>query len=471
MLGVITGFVEELRAAGIPVSMVEAIDAAEALRFVDMRDRQGFKAALGATMVKNSRHYEAFDTAFEIFFGLRYRRDDPAEPPTRLAPGGTGATGGGELDAKMLIEALFRAIRDEDEALLRAVIRAAVDRLAGMQPGRPVGGTYYLYRILRRLEIDQLAGRVQDSLRRQGLTPLEERLLREEIELRIDRFRQELRSEVRRRLVADRGPEAVARTLRRPLVEDLDLLHAGRAELDEIEAAIHPLTRKLAARLSRRRKLERTGRLDFRATFRRSLSAGGALIDPRFRTARPSKPELFVVSDVSGSVATFARFTLQLVYALSHQFSRVRSFAFIDALDEVTRFFGPGSDFSDALRRVGTEAGVVWLDGHSDYGHSFEQFRDKYLGELTPRSVVIVTGDARTNYHDPNAAAFTELARQARAVYWLNPEPSNYWDTGDSVMSAYQPFCDGVFEVRNLRQLEAFVERVSLPRARHRGLG
>ena len=173
-----------------------------------------------------------------------------------------------------------------------------------------------------------------------------------------DQFRAEVRAEIRRRLVADRGHEAVAKTLRRPLVEDIDLLHAGRAELAAVERAVHPLTRKLAVRLARRRKRDRHGRLDIRSTIRRSLSAGGVLMEPRFRSAVPSKPELFILSDVSGSVATFARFTLQLVFALSHEFSRVRSFAFIDAIDEVTEFFGPGTDFAEALRRVPRDPGL-----------------------------------------------------------------------------------------------------------------
>jgi uncharacterized protein with von Willebrand factor type A (vWA) domain len=56
-----------------------------------------------------------------------------------------------------------------------------------------------------------------------------------------------------------------------------------------------------------------------------------------------------------------------------------------------------------------------------------------------------------------------EVAAASRAFYWLNPEPKPYWDTGDSVMGAYTRYCDGVFEVRNLRQLEEFVEKVALP--------
>jgi uncharacterized protein with von Willebrand factor type A (vWA) domain len=46
-------------------------------------------------------------------------------------------------------------------------------------------------------------------------------------------------------------------------------------------------------------------------------------------------------------------------------------------------------------------------------------------------------------------------------VYWLNPEPRGYWDTGDSIISDYASFCDGVYECRNLRQLERFVATIA----------
>ena len=50
-------------------------------------------------------------------------------------------------------------------------------------------------------------------------------------------------------------------------------------------------------------------------------------------------------------------------------------------------------------------------------------------------------------------------AKRARKVFWLDPEPRGYWDTGDSIVSEYAPYCDGVYEVRNLRQLQKFVDR------------
>ena len=453
--------------------MVEAIDAAEALRCVDLGERLQLKHTLGATLVKNVRHWEAFETVFEVYFGLRPPEEGGPEDAERLMAdsftitGESTGPGGGELDLDALIEALFRAVRDEDRGLLLAVVRQAVRQLSGMEPGRPVGGTYYLYRIMRVLDIDALRRRLLRADAEGGaLTPLEQRMLAEEIDRRLAAFREALRAEIRRRLVADRGPEAVSRTLRRPLVEDIDLMTATRDELAEVERVVHPLARKLAVRLARRRRQGRVGRLDMRRTVRASLSTGGVPVDPRFRRPRHAKPELVLLCDISGSVATFARFTMQIVSAIASQFSRVRSFAFIDGIDEVTDYFGPGVDFGSAMSRIGSEARVVWLDGHSDYGNVFGRFTDEYLESLTPRSTVIITGDARTNYHDPDAPALRRIAESARAVLWLNPEQRRYWDTGDSVIGTYAELCDAVYEVRNLRQLEQFVELVVLPTTR-----
>src|SRR5205807_10119454 len=215
---------------------------------------------------------------------------------------------------------------------------------------------------------------------------------------RIARHRQAIEAEIRRRLVADRGTEAMARTLRKPLPEDVDFMHATRDEMMALRRAIQPLARKLAVRLARKRRHGRKGPLDFRSTMRHSLSYGGVPAEPKFRDPRPAKPEIMVVADSSGSVAAFARFTLQFVYAIAAQFSRVRAFVFIDGIDEVTRFFEGTDDVNQAVHRVNTEADVIWVDGHSDYGHAFHVFWDRWGAEMSPKSPVILLGDARNNY-------------------------------------------------------------------------
>jgi hypothetical protein len=465
MLDVLQGFVHELRAAGLPVSMTENLDAMRAVEHVEIADRETFKAALGATLVKHHHHWRAFETVFDVYFSL-YAPGDEGEggDGTELqAMEGGGAAG--ELSPEELADMLLAALMNQDEDELRRLAGMAVTRYAGMEPGRPVGGTYYLYRTLRQLDLEGLAERMMGRAREQDtsdedLDELEERLRREEFEARLRQLRELVEAEIRRRLVADRGVDAMARTLRKPLPEDVDFMHASREEMQALQRAIYPLTRALAARLAQRRKRKNRGHLDFRSTVRHSLSYGGVPAEPKFRNPRPSRPEIMVVADISGSVASFARFTLQFVYAMASQFSKVRSWVFIDGIDEVTRFFQESDDIAEAIHRVNTEADVVWVDGHSDYGHAFEVFRDRHLMEITPKTSVILLGDARNNYHASQNGIVKELHQRARRVYWLNPEPRGYWDTGDSIVSDYGIYCDGVYECRNLRQLESFVSGI-----------
>ncbi|MEY2567209.1 MAG: uncharacterized protein QOE35_1738 [Actinomycetota bacterium] len=472
MLDLLAGFIQELRAAGLPVSLTENLDAMEAVKHIPVEDREAFKYALGATLVKNNSHWKAFETIFEVYFSLRgpqYDILDQADDVDELADilqqmaAEQAAAGGGleGLTPEELAEMLYRALMNADDAMIRALARQAVTRFSGMEPGRPVGGTYYLYRTLRNLDLDGVLQRMMETAQNEadgGMTPLEERLAHDEYDARIDKLRKEVEAEIRRRLVADRGAEAMAKTLRKPLPEDIDFMHASRDELALLRRAIHPLTRKLAVRLARKRRHGRKGALDFRNTVRHSLSYGGVPAEPKFRYPRPSKPEIMIVADISGSVAAFARFTLHLVYALNAQFSRVRSFVFIDGIDEVTSYFEGVEDITDAIHRVNTEADVIWVDGHSDYGHAFETFWDRWGKEISPKTSVILLGDARNNYHAAQAWVVGEMRKKARHVYWLNPEPRSYWDTGDSILSEYAIHTDGAFECRNLKQLERFVD-------------
>src|SRR4051812_9383332 len=482
MLELLSGFISELREAGLPVSLTENLDAMEAITHIPIEDRDAFKYALAATLVKNHAHWRAFETVFEVYFSLRgghHAIGDETDDLAQLLEDmegegegdqgeegegvGRGGGGGDALTPEELAELVYQALMQGSDALLRAIARQAVRRFAGMEPGRPVGGTYYLYRTLRNLDLDAVLDQLMQQTREDApdLTNLEERLERDEFEHRIDQLKKEVEAEIRRRLVADRGVEAMAKTLRKPLPEDVDFMHASRDEMASLRKAIYPLTRKLAVRLARKRRHGRKGPLDFRSTVRHSLSYGGVPAEPKFRYPRPSKPEIFVVADISGSVAAFARFTLQLVYAISNQFSRVRSFVFIDGLDEVTRFFEGVEDIGEAVHRVNTEADVVWVDGHSDYGHAFEVFWDRFGRDVGPKTTVIILGDARNNYHASQAWVVGEMRKKARHVYWLNPEPRSYWDTGDSIVGEYATYCDGTFECRNLRQLEKFVDHLA----------
>lgn len=197
------------------------------------------------------------------------------------------------------------------------------------------------------------------------------------------------------------------------LAENVEFLRASGEQLRQMRKTVQPLARTLATRLAARRRRSRSGEIDLRKTLRKSMSTGGVPIDVVLKKPHPARPELVVLCDVSGSVAGFSHFTLMLVSALRQQFSRVRVFAFIDTTDEVTDMFGPEADLAVAVQRITREAGVYTRDGHSDYGHAFVSFLDKYPNVLSPRSSLLVLGDGRNNYRNPRRRCSRTWCRPA----------------------------------------------------------
>lgn len=447
-------FVQALRRAGVGTAVSEDIEAIRSLDHLDLLDRSQLREALAAVTLKSQTHRRAFDDLFAVYF--------PARPAVAdAAPVVDDRPDSDDADPDAFVRDLIDRLMQGDPAAIRDMARMAVERF-GRVEGRDGGVSYFEYKVLRAVDLPQL---LTDLLRRHSdtqapLTPLQERLWRDEFEARLRAFRQEVEAEIRRRAAAQRGVEQVADRMTRPALEDVDFFRLDPREQAELRDRIRPLARKLATRVAVKRRQGRDGRLDMRRTVRHSLSTGGVPFEPVFRPRKPHKPELFVICDVSGSVASFARFTLMLVHALQQQFSKVRSFAFIDTLDEVTALF-EGGDVADAMRRMVVEAELVWLDGHSDYGHSFERFHASYAREVTPRSTILVLGDARNNYRQSNAWVLADLHARARHLWWLNPEPIQFWDTGDSIASSYARYVDGMLECRNLTHLARFVERIA----------
>ena len=254
MLDLLNGFVAELRNAGLPVSLTENLDAMEAVQHIPIEDREAFKYALGATLIKNNSHWRAFETVFEVYFSLRgpeYRLVDSDETALdemwremQEQQAGENRGAAGSMDAltpEEIAQMLMQALLNADQAMMRALARQAVQRFAGMEPGRPVGGTYYLYRTLRNLDLEGMLDKLMEQSAQDAggeLTSLEERLERDEYEARIEEFKKEIEAEIRRRLVADRGVEAMAKTLRKPLPEDVEFMHASRDEMQSLKKAL-----------------------------------------------------------------------------------------------------------------------------------------------------------------------------------------------------------------------------------------
>ncbi|HEV7824714.1 MAG TPA: VWA domain-containing protein [Mycobacteriales bacterium] len=454
----VVDFAHALRGAGVPVSAAEEIDVARVLGAVDLTDREQLREGLAAALVKRAAHRRAFDVLFDLWFPAAIGDPTGTDPdPDRDADGDPDG-----LDPDARREALRGRLRallvDGSDEALRRFAREVVAQLGrtDAQPGRQ---SWFTYRILRQLSPETLVASLLDALLAGERGGLAEKLARTTIDERLETFREHVDSEVRRRVAEERGIEQVGKHAVPPLVDQVDFLRATRDDLAALRRTVHPLARRLATRLAARRRHGRTGRLDVRRTVRASLATGGVPVVTHHRPRRPHKPQLVVLTDVSGSAAGFAHFTLLLTTALREQFSNVRAFAFIDTCDEVTRLLGPGIELSDGVSRMAREADLVWFDGHSDYGHAFEVFAERWPDAVGPDTSLLILGDARNNYRSPGLPTLRRLVGAARHAYWLNPEPARHWGSGDSVAPAYGQVLPMV-ECRNAAQLTRFVEHL-----------
>lgn len=455
-----TAFVAALREAGLPVSVAEGLDAVRAMQVIDLVQRESLRAAYAATLVKRPVHRKTFDTLFDLWFPAALgdgaarpgdrplRRRDPGErrPPAALDP---------EVQERRA--ELFELLLAGDDPGLRQFARTAVAEY-GQTPRQE---SWFSSSVLRTMSPETLmAGLLEAVLTGQDRGGMAEQVARRTFRDRIARFEDLVAAEVRRRIAEDTGVERTARLAVRPPLERLDFSAATRADMAALRREVYPLARRLASRLAQRNRLGRRGRLDFRRTVRASLATGGVPITTHHRPRRPHKPELVILCDASDSVSAFAHFTLLLTFALREQFSKVRAFAFIDATDEITKYFAPGTDVVDAMTRMAEEADLVWITGRSNYGHAIKVFDEKYRDAITSKTSLLILGDARSNYGELSLPILKRMTGTARHAYWLNPEPRRQWDTGDSAASRYGELMP-MYECRNLTQLAQFIEELA----------
>ncbi|MFF7404310.1 vWA domain-containing protein [Streptomyces murinus] len=440
----ITGLVGALRAHGVRIGTGETVDAARAAEALGLGDRELLREGLAATLLHGPAQRAVFDPVFDLYF-----------------PRGVGAPDAGPADRESLRDRLAEALAADDRALMAQLAAQAVDGLGGYGSS-PGSDGWSAYQTLERLRPQTLLARVRAEVRAGAGVggDFADRLLDDEIRRRIEEFRRLVGAEARRRVAERRGRDEIARRGVRPTADRVDFLFASRDQLAELRRAVQPLARKLATRLAARRRRAARGTVDLRRTLRSSLSTGGVPMRPVLRRRRPVRPELVLLCDVSGSVSGFSDFTMLLVQALHDQFSKVRVFAFVNRLDEVTGLLDHGRADPEGLgARIRDEATLTGWHGSSDYGMALGEFTERYGAAVGPRTTVLVLGDARTNQSDPNLPAVREIARRARRVYWLNPEPAGQWGTGDSAAPAYADLVE-MHECRTARQLGELVGRL-----------
>jgi uncharacterized protein with von Willebrand factor type A (vWA) domain len=455
--GHLVGFVEALRAQGISVGPSETVDAGRVMSVLGLSDREVLREGLACAVLRRPDHRDTYDAMFDLWFPAALG----ARATVLMDDDEDGTASPDDLEAlrAQLVELLGddSDLGDRDERM-EALIAHIVEAYGRYSSSR--GPSYSSYQALKAMGLDQLEGRLLAGLLApygEEPTPTQEQIAKAIASRRISQLRKMVEAETKRRTAEQLGRDHVAMYGIPQLSENVEFLRASGEQLRQMRRVVAPLARTLATRLAARRRRSRAGEIDLRKTLRKSMNTGGVPIDVVLRKPRPARPELVVLCDVSGSVAGFSHFTLLLVHALRQQFSRVRVFAFIDTTDEVTHLFGPEADLAMAVQRITRESGVYTRDGHSDYGNAFTSFTENYPTVLSPRSSLLVLGDGRNNYRNPEVDVLHRMVTESRHAHWLNPEPRHLWGSGDSAVPRYQDVIT-MHECRNAKQLAEVID-------------
>ncbi|MCW2850735.1 MAG: hypothetical protein JWM84_399 [Nocardioides sp.] len=449
-------FLEALRGAGLPVSLAEDLDAIAALTALDWSERGVIRDAYAATLVKRQVQRPTFEALFDLYFPRLVGAGAPQADEESTADE-SGVRDNAQALATFR-EDLVEALSADDEQRLQRLAAEMVGRFGAM-PGRGPGlSSWSAYTALQRVAPQELVDRIVAALLAEGRT--EEEAQRASGR-RIGAFTRRVEDDARRRIAEEKGPDHVANVAIKPSIDRLDFTSARKADLEVMRREIYPLARRLATRLTQEHHARRRGPLDFRRTVRASMSTGGVPLVTHHKPKRPHRTELVVLCDVSGSVASFAQFTLLLVFALQDQFQKVRAFTFIDHVHEVTHHFRPGADVVDVMADLAASTSHAALWGRTNYGRALAKFEESHPDALGPKSSLLILGDARSNYSDLHADVLQRLAGSARHAWWLNPEARRHWGTGDSAAPTYGEIVPMV-ECRNLTQLGEFVHQLAV---------
>lgn len=487
----LANFVRALRTADVRVSTAETLDAFRAAEMIGWRDRQRFKDALGTVLSKSRDESEAFDACFDRFF----RFDDfdsaaqrpsgaddaptPGSPDPSAGPGAEPAAGPGESNGgdgsdppqpdrapgnggdmpqqgpgtasgqamSAPSSPLGRLLMAADRAALSMAISQAAraQQLENINVFTQQG--LYTRRILEHMGRAELIGEVT-ALGASTAAP--DRRLGSELRTRHDRLRLQIRDYVESQFLLH--ADARGERLRSEMVRKARVTNVARYNDPLMRRVIERMARRLVAAHSRKRRVTKRGTLNLPRMMRKNMRHDGNMIELAWKSKRIDRPRVFAVCDVSGSVASYARFMLMFLYSLGDVLPKVRAFAFSSQLGEVTDLFKQ-YELDEAIKRTLAEYG----QGSTDYGRALADFEALALDDVDRRSTVIILGDARNNDGDPRTDLLRKIYQRSQRVIWLNPEPRVAWDSGDSEMGRYRAHCHQLNECGSLAQLERVV--------------
>jgi uncharacterized protein with von Willebrand factor type A (vWA) domain len=451
----IIDFIAGLRAAGVRISIAESADAFRAVEALGAQDRERFRVALRATLVKEGQDLPIFEQLFPLFFS------SDAPPPM-----GSAAEEMSPDDLERLAEAI-RQVSDRLRDLLQRLLNGEpltgqeldqLGELVGLRHAdHPALAPWMAQRMQRALGMPQVQGALHELwqlLNQLGMNRQTLEQLQQLVQGNMDAMEQQIQrfagSHIARNMAEEGRPEAGTDLLNRPFRSLSD------AEAAELRKQVRRMAALLRSRLALRQRRGKTGILDAKATLRANQRYGGVPVELRFRRRR-LKPKLVLICDISTSMRHCAQFMLTLIYELQDLVGRARSFAFIDDMEEISPAFEE-LPVQQAVEQVLVQLPPGYYS--TDLGASLATFDQRFMDAVDHRTTVIFLGDGRNNYNDPRLDLMQQIQRRAKRVIWLNPEPPAMWGSGDSDMPKYIPLVDRVFEVGNLAQLIHAVDRL-----------
>ncbi len=444
-------FFRAARGAGVRVSPAESIDAMKAVADVGFTDRNILRDTLLLTLAKSQDEKQALGECFDLFFSRPEVREkeaapeDAAESGKAESPAGESEPGDASAQAPELGELAQMLLSRDRNAIAAAMANAAnVASLSDIRYFTQRG--IFSTRILESLGIERL--RVDlDALT--ATSPAEA----ERLAAALGALRENVRDAVNQALLLYGREES--ENLRHEILRNAPLARLERRQVEQMKVLIRAIARRLRERYSKPRKRQRRGHLDIRRTLRRNAAWGGVPFLTSWKRRHRDRPKIVAICDVSGSVAQVSDFFLLLIHSLHEVVDDVRSFAFSGHLIEVSDILdtkSPEAAMSEIMSKVGF--------GSSDYGGSLLDFEKGWIRTVTPKTTVIVLGDARTNNLDPRADILRRISERSKRLVWLNPEGRMAWGWGDSEMPRYAAFCSVVRQCATAKQLERAVSDI-----------
>ncbi len=448
-------FVNALRSKGVRVSMAESADAFNALERMGTKDREQFRLTLRATLIKDANNLPVFEELFPMFFGAM------GAPPMMSLPDDLTPE-----EAEMLAEALQafnRRLRQLLEKLLSGdeLTPEELDRLSKLVGLDQVNDPRYMEWMQRRMENAMRFPQIQEALQdmmailsEMGMNPQRMEQMREMMQANAEAIREQLRRFTGQQIadnMSENPPDKGTDSL-----YDRPFTALSEGDMDKLRQEVRRLAAILRTRVALRQKRAKTGKLDPKATIRANLKYSGVPFQIK-RRDKHLKPKLVVICDVSTSMRHMSELMMSLLYAMQDQVTKTHAFAFIDHLEYISPDFSRNSS-KEAVRDVLARMPPGYYS--TDLGNSLRDFSKKFMDTVDRRVTLIVVGDGRNNYNDPETAIFDEMARRSHRAIWLNPEPPHQWGSGDSDMLAYYPLCDVVLQVRTLAELTAAVDNL-----------